>query len=258
LLHHVHSGPPDGAPTFFLHGASFDGRMWGEIVSYLPQWRCTMIDLPGHGQSTSVPFKTFDDAADEVASIIRPLARHKARIVGISMGSYVCFRLLVRHPELFSHAVLSGFQSEPIHMSRSMQIVMTISSLMMNVKSVRQTMVRSMGGSDVSLISNARGKPNASAATTRRVGRLAINFDARPDLPNVTARTLILAGEKEHAAIKQSLPVFERSIPSCAAMIVPGMGHGWIAEAPELFAQTVLAWMTDSALPDALVRPDGR
>ncbi|MCW5715609.1 MAG: alpha/beta hydrolase [Bauldia sp.] len=256
MLHHVQSGPPDGAPIFFLHGASFDGRMWGEIISHLPQCRCTMIDLPGHGQSASVPFTTFDDAADEVASVIRPLAHHKVTIVGISMGSYVGFRLLVRHPELFSHAVFSGFQSGPIPTSLSMRIVMAISSWMMNFKSVRQTMVRSMGGSDVSLISNAYGKPNASAATTRRVGRLAIDFDAGPDLPNVSARTLILAGEKEHATIKQSLPVFERSIPSCVAMIAPGMGHGWIAEAPELFAQTVRAWMTDSALPEALVRSD--
>ena len=256
MLHYVQSGPPDGAPIFFLHGASFNGRMWGEIISYLPQCRCTAIDLPGHGQSASVPFTTFDDVADEVAAVIRPLAQHKVTIVGISMGSYVGFRLLVRHPELFSHAVLSGFQSGPIPMSRSMRMVMTISSWMMNFKGVRETMLRSMGSSDVSLISNTDGKPNASAATTRHVGRLAIDFDAGHDLPNVSARTLILAGEKEHATIKQSLPVFERSIPHCVAMIAPGMGHGWIAEAPELFAQTVRAWMTDSALPESLVRPD--
>lgn len=255
MLHHAQSGPPNGAPIFFLHGASFDGRMWGEIIPYLPECRCTMIDLPGHGQSANLPFTTFDDAADEVAAVIRPLAHCKVTIVGISMGSYIGFRLLVRHPELFSHAVFSGFQSGPIPMSRSMRTVMAISSWMMNFKGVREKMVRSMGGSDVSLISNRDGKPNASAATTRRVGRLAIDFDAAPDLPHVSARTLIIAGEKEHATIKQSLPVFERTIPYCVSVIAPGMGHGWIAQAPALFAQTVRAWMTDSDLPAALVRP---
>ncbi len=231
--------------------------MWGEIIPHLPECRCTMIDLPGHGQSASVPFTTFDDAADEVAAVIRPLAHSGVTIVGISMGSYVGFRLLVRHPELFSHAVFSGFQSGPIAMGRSLRIVMAISSWMMNFRGVREKMVRSMGGSNVSLVSNMDGKPNASAATTRHVGRLAIDFDAAHDLPNVSARTLIMAGEKEHATIKQSLPVFERSIPHCVSMIAPGMGHGWIAEAPELFARTVSAWMADSGLPAALVRPFG-
>lgn len=255
MLHHVQSGPPDGAPVFFLHGASFDGRMWGEIIPCLPECRCTMIDLPGHGQSAGVPFVTFDDAADEVAAVVRASAHDKVTIVGISMGSYVGLRLLVRHPELFSHAILSGFQSGPIPMGRSMRTAMAISSWMMNFKGVREKMVRSMGGSNVSLISTMDGKPNVSAATTRRVGRLAIDFDAAPDLPNVSARTLIIAGEKEHATIRQSLPVFERSIPDCVSMIAPGMGHGWVAEAPELFARTVRAWMTDSGLPAALARP---
>ncbi|RST87674.1 alpha/beta hydrolase [Aquibium carbonis] len=256
MLHHVQSGPPDGAPIVFLHGASFDGRMWGGMLPFLPDCRCLVVDLPGHGRSAGVHFTSFDEAADGVAAVVRRSAHGKVTIVGISMGSYVGLRLLVRHPDLVGHAVFSGFQSGPIAMGRSMRAVMAVSSWMMNFKAVRENMVRSMGSSDVGLVSTLDGKPNASAATTRHVGRLAMDFDARPDLPKVAARTLVLAGEKEHPAIRQSLAVFERSIPSCVSAIAPGMGHGWIAQAPELFARTVHAWMSDSSLPSALLPAD--
>jgi pimeloyl-ACP methyl ester carboxylesterase len=226
--------------------------MWGEVIAYLPECLSTTIDLPGHGESAAVPVTTFDDAADRVAAVIGASAQGPVSIVGISMGSYVGLRLLVRHPQLVSHAVLSGFQSGPIAMNGSMRMVMALSSWMMNFKGVREKMARSLGATDVSLISRPGGGANASAATTRHVGNLAIAFDARPDLAKVSARTLILAGEKEHATIRESLPVFERSIAGCVSMIVPGVGHGWSAEAPELFARTVRAWVTDSDLPNDL------
>ena len=43
-----------------------------------------------------------------------------------------------------------------------------------------------------------------------------------------------------------------RTLPAKAVM-APGVGHVWNLEAPDLFTDTVRAWMTDQPLPKELM-----
>ncbi|MEO0980981.1 MAG: hypothetical protein AAFY24_27245, partial [Pseudomonadota bacterium] len=70
---------------------------------------------------------------------------------------------------------------------------------------------------------------------------------------SVETPTLVLAGETEHAAIVSSLQAFQSGMPHCTARIVPGLGHGWIATEPDLFAETLRAWFLQEPLSDRLV-----
>ena len=45
------SGPADGTPIVFLHGAMVAGWMWTEQVQGLAEYRCLVPDLPGMGRS---------------------------------------------------------------------------------------------------------------------------------------------------------------------------------------------------------------
>ncbi len=69
---------------------------------------------------------------------------------------------------------------------------------------------------------------------------------------------LAVAGEKEQPLIRDSLPVIAAAFPHDRAALVPGVGHAWNGEAPDLFAATVRAHVAGSPLPDALASIDFR
>jgi pimeloyl-ACP methyl ester carboxylesterase len=75
-------------------------------------------------------------------------------------------------------------------------------------------------------------------------------------LEKATAPTLVIAGQKEYAAMKQSVTDLVAALP-CAKGGLVNLGqsassakeHNWALTAPELFAQTVRAWIEDKPLP---------
>jgi hypothetical protein len=52
--------------------------------------------------------------------------------------------------------------------------------------------------------------------------------------------------------MKRAARSLSRTLPAQAVM-APGVGHVWNLEAPDLFTETVRAWMTDQPLPQELV-----
>ncbi|GGB10400.1 alpha/beta fold hydrolase [Allosediminivita pacifica] len=196
MLHKVELGSREGPPLVFLHGAGYDCRMWAEVAAQLNDCRCTAIDLPGHGQSRATDLEDFDAAADEVAECIRAHHDGAVTLVGLSLGAYVGFRCLARHPDLANRAVLSGLQDRPVMMGPAMRLAMRATSALMSFRSLRERSASDMGFMNLAVASDAHGRPNASIRTMWRAARCALEFDAREELCHVRTPTLFLAGEK--------------------------------------------------------------
>jgi hypothetical protein len=71
--------------------------------------------------------------------------------------------------------------------------------------------------------------------------------------------TLLVVGKKEYAAMRQSACDLAQAIPSAQAFEVAHQRkmslaeeHNWNLAAPELFTQTVRAWLRGQPLPPAL------
>ncbi|WP_306142366.1 alpha/beta fold hydrolase [Roseibium sp. MMSF_3412] len=252
MLHYRQSKPNQQKTIVFLHAAGFDGRIWKQAAEQLDDFHCVCPDLPGHGQSKAIQVTDFDAASDAVAELVGSLGGDPVCLAGLSMGSYIGFRLLARHPHLVESAVFSGFQHKPIEVSGVMRALMHASSFMMNSRKNREKMARSLGVNDPSLVSQRGGRPNASSKTMRKISSLALDFDVSIGLQAIETRTLVLAGETEHPAILSSLPALQSGMPQCTARIVPGLGHGWIATEPDLYAETLRAWFLQKPLPEGL------
>jgi len=73
------------------------------------------------------------------------------------------------------------------------------------------------------------------------------------ELPQgVHAPILVTFGQKEDFMVKRAARSLSRTLPAKAVM-APLVGHVWNLEAPDLFNETVRAWMTDQPLPQELV-----
>jgi len=90
-----------GRPLVLVHGFPFDAEQWSEQLTTLAERRRVIaVDLRGRGRSTHAPNDdwTLDTHADDVARTLDDLGLARADVVGLSMGGYVAFALLRRHP----------------------------------------------------------------------------------------------------------------------------------------------------------------
>jgi pimeloyl-ACP methyl ester carboxylesterase len=73
-----------------------------------------------------------------------------------------------------------------------------------------------------------------------------------PGMEKAACPVLFVAGEKEPQAVRDSNTMLAKLLPHATARIAPGMGHGWLAENPDLHVQMVSAWISDAPLPSVL------
>lgn len=102
-----------GPAIVWIHGFPLSSAIFEPQLS-IPGVRHIVPDLPGFGASLpSDGPMTMDDYADAVAGAMRSLGVAKATLAGVSMGGYVLFAMLRRHPALASAAILIDTKEAP-------------------------------------------------------------------------------------------------------------------------------------------------
>ncbi|NTU69072.1 MAG: 2-succinyl-6-hydroxy-2,4-cyclohexadiene-1-carboxylate synthase [Chlorobiaceae bacterium] len=110
-LHLVTVGDSALPGILFLHGFLGSGRDWLPVARMLGERYCSLlVDLPGHG-SAGMPERIdhagfFMQTVDSLADLLRRQAPGPCGLAGYSMGGRIALALALRHPELFSSAVI--------------------------------------------------------------------------------------------------------------------------------------------------------
>jgi pimeloyl-ACP methyl ester carboxylesterase len=103
-----------GRPLLLVHGFPFDAEQWSEQMAPLAaRRRVVAVDLRGRGRSTHAPDVdwTLDTHADDLARTLDELGVGPADVVGLSMGGYVAFAFLLRHPDKVASLTLIDSKS---------------------------------------------------------------------------------------------------------------------------------------------------
>lgn len=102
-----------GVPVVFLHGLTFDRRMWRPIVERLGgSVRSILIDLPAHGESTGTP-APLEQIADEIHGVLDSLGVARPVLVGHSMSVALAFLYASVHGAAGIVAVDQGLDVRP-------------------------------------------------------------------------------------------------------------------------------------------------
>jgi 3-oxoadipate enol-lactonase len=98
----------DGTQLVLLHGFPFDHMIWQAQLDGLSDTaRILTPDLPGFGASAPLDNEPSMDAyADAVASWAEQIGLERFVLAGHSMGGYITFAFVRRHPEMLSGLVL--------------------------------------------------------------------------------------------------------------------------------------------------------
>ena len=213
LFHRDSSG---GEPLLLLHGFTGSGDDWKHVFAEpLTGFRVIAPDLPGHGRSPNPrsDFK-FADVARDVFALLDRLNIDKVKAIGMSAGANTLLHMATQQPSrIVSMIHVSGTPRFPDQ---------------------ARAIMRAQQGDDA-LSRYARAFAD---------DRDDMNFTAA-SLSTITARTLIVHGDRDPLYPVEQAVELLRGIPNSALWVVPDGGHGPIfGEQAAPFVKTATAFLT--------------
>jgi pimeloyl-ACP methyl ester carboxylesterase len=258
-------GPNDAPTIVFLHGGGVGGWMWRPVIKFLPDYRCLAPDQPEHGGSRQIGPFSMELAANKVAELIRDqVPGGKACVVGMSEGAQIIVQLLATAPERVEKAIISsallrsipglGWVSSPALLAWSYRL--SIPPFINSDWWIRLNMKYAAGVPDEFYPDFKRDFQQLTESEFVNLLLANQRFRLPGGLEKAAVPTLVVAGQKEYGAMKQSVRDLAAALP-CAwgGFLNLGKGssttkeHNWALTAPDLFAQTVRAWMEETPLP---------
>ena len=245
------AGSRDAPTIVFLHGGPLSSAMWLPQFERLTDYHCLAPDLPEQGKSADIGPFTLEDAARRVAELIRQrVPGGRAHVVGLSAGAAVAVRLLYDAPEVVDHMLASGAPTR-------------ISPFLAKLNDLNEPVIRWLGPERLTnlvmqqfhisqeyrpliLEGISESKPEFIRHYDHELTKIVLPGEARAPL-------LITVGQKETIPAKRAACELSRKIVGARGVMVPDVGHVWNLETPDLFAETVRAWVTSSPLPSRLV-----
>jgi len=206
--------------------------MWeSQIEALASSHRVIAPDLRGFGRSANLPpARSVDEHADDLAALLDRLGVDRAAVVGLSMGGYIAFAMLRRHPSRVRALVLADTRAKPdteegkrnrdanIDFVRERGAAALMQKLLPALvadgadEDVKRTVLE-IGGSQ-----SAEGVANALMALRDRP-------DSTPLLPRIAVPTAVIVGEEDTLSPVTEMQEMARAIPNASFTVVRGAGH---------------------------------
>lgn len=211
----------DGVPLLLLHGGMGIGDDWRLVFPSDPEGcRVIVPDLRGHGRSTNPSGAfTFGACARDVAALLDHLGVDRAGAIGLSMGAKTLLHLATQQPSRIDAMVLVSATPRFPPALRAAAAQFTRDAFEALPAAARDALrARHVHGDDQirRLYDMTRGFATSEddmAFTARELGA-------------ITARTLIVHGDRDPLYdVELAVEIF-RGIPAASLWIVPNAGHG--------------------------------
>lgn len=239
--------------VLFLHGFMGSGRDWMEMVDALPDCRCILVDLPGHGLSAgcSADLYPMPHAAHALLAVLDAVGVGQCVPVGYSMGGRLALYLALTHPDRCRALVVEsgspGLASERERDARrewdeSKAFALERQGLDAFLEDwYRQPLFHSIRRDEArfaALTERRRHNDPAGLARSLRLMGTGSQHSLWPQLPEIGFPWLAMAGELDSRYRKTMQDMVSLSEKGRLATI-PDAGHNTHFENPEAFSRTL-------------------
>jgi aminoacrylate hydrolase len=271
----VPSGPLDvyyevhgeGPPLVLVMGLGVDGRAWLPLLPLFDDFGTVVFDNAGVGRTVDratgeppePPYSTVGFAAD-LAALLRHLDRGPAHVVGVSMGGAIAMHAAALEPDLVRTLTLCATWPRA-------------DGLLRQIFALRRPLLERLGEPDLQryvalfawapryweeggpalaatagLISQGNAALWTGAERRRYLGHLqaSLEHDATAALALISAPTLVLVGDEDILTPLRFARAIAAAVPHARLEVVPGQGHAFSFENPELFARIVRGFVEPS------------
>jgi pimeloyl-ACP methyl ester carboxylesterase len=210
----------DGDPLLLLHGGTGIGADWQHVFTAGDPdgFRLIVPDLRGHGRSTANPAArfTFAQVAQDIFALLDALGLRRVSAIGMSAGAKTLLHMATQQPDRIEAMVLvSATPRFPEQARAAMAQLSTDAFTETDWHAHRQ---RHVHGDDQirTLFAQMRALKD---------DRDDMAFTAATLAP-ITARTLIVHGDRDPLYPVELAIEMYRAIPTSALWVVPNGGHG--------------------------------
>ena len=219
MLFHRDNG--EGEPLLLLHGFTGSGGDWRQVFAEpLGGFRDIAPDLPGHGQSANTrhDFK-FADVARDVFALLDRLGIDRIKAIGMSAGANTLLHMATQQPS----RIVSM-----IHVSGTPRFPDQARAIMRSMKAEGDERTRALARY-AHAFADDRDDMNFTTAT----------------LSAITARTLIVHGDRDPLYPLELAVELLRGIPNSSLWVVPNGGHGPIfGDQADAFVRVATTFLT--------------
>lgn len=253
-----------GAPLVLIHGLGSCAADWeDQVPAFAPHFRVIRPDLRGHGTSRAAggPY-TIEQFASDLQALLRALLVDRATLLGISMGGSVALQLAADAPDLVRGLILvntlpamaaQGF-GDRLKILERLLLVQTCSMTKLGRILVRRVLPgREHEALQARLVDRfAQNEKRVYRASLKSL----LNWSIVPRLPEIRARTLIIASELDYTPVAAK-HMFVDLMPSAQLTVMPAAHHAVSQEYPGVFNRIVLTFLTDAAPDTPFEQRDG-
>jgi pimeloyl-ACP methyl ester carboxylesterase len=254
MLYTLEYGNKKKPAIVLLHGGGLSSKSWIPVMEKLEtDFYCLAPDLPEQGKSISIKPFALDDSSERVAEIIREkVPAKKAHLVGLSLGGALVITMLRLCPEVIETAMVTGAAAKLGKGLGKFSISMLWILKFYSPKTLVEATIKQQGipaqYRDLVYDDLFLTGPNLDFNKSTISELMKMELPLKNEIP-----LLACVGSKETIPARQAAKKLVQMVPHTRGVIIPGLNHVWALQDPELFAQTVRAWATQSPLPPSLL-----
>lgn len=214
-----------------LHGGGLSDWSLGRVAELLKSdYQVITPVLDGHGEDGETTFISIEDSAEKlIANIDHTFGGTVDLLTGLSIGAQIVIEALQKRPSIARRAVIESGLILPMKSVAHM----VPSSMKMSYPLIKQRWFSKLQAKTLFINEELfeRYYQDSIKMSLESLINMSISnalFDPQ-NLKRITAKTLILVGEKEIPAMKKSAEKLNMEITDSRLVTVKSMGHGQIS-----------------------------
>ena len=247
----------EGPLLALIHGVGSRLESWDDVLESLDGgFRILRHDLRGLGESTKVKGRyELSDFVDDFVALLDHLGIDACHVVGHSLGGLVAQGIAISHPnrvhKLVLSAAVAGRNEE--EKARVMTRLRTVENGIAGDhfrKSLDRWFTPEFRAAHPERIAameqqNLSNDPACYAAAYRVLAET----DLADELHRITAETLVTTGEFDIGSNPRMAALMHERIAGSKLMVLPGLRHSVLAEAPEVVAGLIHDFLEPAESP---------
>lgn len=245
-----------GHPLIVLHGLLGAGGNWHTISSRWlgQQFTVYAIDLRNHGRSPHSEEFSYEAMVGDLLAFMDEHGLSSAHVLGHSMGGKVAMLFALTHPERVDHLVVADMAPRAYAPSHN-DIFDALRSTDPNQYGSRQEIDQAIAQKIVDpgvrqfLLKNlSHDRERGTYAWQMNLEGIYRNYHRLNEAIDAEhpfeGPALFIRGEKSDYIRDEDVPGIKWLFPEAEFVTIPNAGHWVHAEAPQAFAEAVLAFLT--------------
>jgi pimeloyl-ACP methyl ester carboxylesterase len=236
-----------GEPLLLIMGLSGDHLAWGfQLAALAAHYRVIAFDNRGAGQTDApdVPYTT-PMMADDTRGLLDALGVERARVIGVSMGGMVAQELALRHPDRVRALHLGCTMARPDRYLAALSAAWRELRAQMGYERALRAMGFWLFAAGTynerpefveMIVQNALANPyRQTLVGFQRQLEAVIAHDTLDRVAEIRCPTLVSVGEEDILLPPRFSRELAARMPGARFELVPGAGHVYFWERPDLF-----------------------